>query len=407
MRLPCLQSPVALPRALSLASAGLVFTFVIAPGVLSCSAAPVPTAPPSPAASSAAAPPIAPSSVASSVASSTPAAPAASSLPAAAAAPKLGALDQIRADAKSLEPQVQTSMVKRFLAATAGLPSIAPRALYHDEKKTRFFTEREAAALSAEERGALRKIAADEELYYNTRYGSPLSYSRALDILFARGLELAPGAKVLDFGYGYAGHLRLLASLGVDATGVDVDPMLRALYSEPGDQGEIPRLPAAEGSARKGRLRLLNGKFPADPAITRAVGAGYDLVISKNVLKKGYIHPDRPAQEKHLIRLEVSDEVFLKSFFTALKPGGKMLVYNICPAPSPPDKPFIPWSDGRSPFTRQQWEAAGFKVLVFDQDDAAAVRVMGRALGWGQGEGAWDIEHDLSVLYTLVERPAR
>lgn len=400
MRLPRLQ-PATLSRALSLASAGLVFTFVLAPGVLSCSAAPAPTAPPPPAASSAAAPPIVPSPVASSI----PAAPAASSLPAAAAAPKLGALDQIRADAKALEPQVQTPLVKRFLAATAGLPSITPRALYHDEKKTRFFTEREVAALTAEERGALRNIAADEELYYNTRYGSPLSYSRALDILFARGLELAPGAKVLDFGYGYAGHLRLLASLGVDATGVDVDPMLRALYSEPGDQGEIP--PAAEGSAKKGRMRLLNGKFPADPAITRAVGAGYDLVISKNVLKKGYIHPDRPAQEKHLIRLEVSDDVFLKSFFAALKPGGKMLVYNICPAPSPPDKPFIPWSDGRSPFTRQQWEAAGFKVLVFDQDDAAAVRVMGRTLGWDKGEGAWDIEHDLSVLYTLVERPAR
>jgi SAM-dependent methyltransferase len=402
MRLPRSQPPTAAPRALSLASAGLAFTFALAPGVLSCSAAPAPTAPPVPAASSAAAPLIAPSSVASS----TPAAPAASSAPAI-AAPKLGALEQIRADAKSLEAQVQTPMVKRFLAATAGLPAIAPRALYHDEKKTRYFTEREAAALSAEERGALRKIAADEELYYNTRYGSPLSYSRALDILFASGLELAPGAKVLDFGYGYAGHLRLLASLGVDATGVDVDPMLRALYSEPGDQGEIPPFPAPEGSAKKGRLRLLNGKFPADPAITRAVGAGYDLVISKNVLKKGYIHPDRPAQEKHLIRLEVSDEVVLKSFFAALKPGGKMLVYNICPAPSPPDKPFIPWSDGRSPFTRQQWEAAGFKVLVFDQDDAAAVRVMGRALGWDKGEDAWDIERDLSVLYTLVERPAR
>ncbi len=137
-----------------------------------------------------------------------------------------------------------------------------------------------------------------------------------------------------------------------------------------------------------------------------AVGAGYDLVISKNVLKKGYIHPDRAADEKFLIKLGASDEVVLKGFFQALKPGGKMLVYNICPALTPPDKPFVPWSDGRSPFTRQQWEAAGFKVDVIDQDDTAAVRVMGHALGWGDDpEEKWDLEHDLSVLYTLVERP--
>ena len=153
-------------------------------------------------------------------------------------------------------------------------------------------------------------------------------------------------------------------------------------------------------------MRLLEGRFPADPAIASAVGAGYDLVISKNVLKKGYIHPDRPAEEKFLIQLGASDEVVLKSFFDALKPGGKMLVYNICPALTPPDKPFIPWSDGRSPFTRQQREAAGFTVTVLEQDDTAAVRVMGHALGWGDDpEEKWDLDHDLSVLYTLVERP--
>jgi hypothetical protein len=192
----------------------------------------------------------------------------------------------------------------------------------------------------------------------------------------------------------------MLAGMGADVTGVDVDPTLRALYADAGDQGEIR---GPEGEA--GRLRLLDGRFPADPATKAAVGAGYDLVISKNVLKKGYIHPDRPAQERHLIRLGVSDEVVLRSFFNALRPGGTMLVYNICPAPSPPDKPFIPWSDGRSPFSKAQWEAAGFRVAAFDQDDAAAIQALGRALGWDKGEDAWDIERDLSVLYTLVQRP--
>jgi SAM-dependent methyltransferase len=313
----------------------------------------------------------------------------------------VSALDQLRRDAKRLDAIVTTPGVKRFLARVATLPHVATRTLYHDEKKTHFYTEKQASALPPAEMAALKTRVADEELYYNTKYGSPLSYARPLDILFSKGLALPQGAKVLDFGHGYIGHLRLLATMGVDATGVDVDPLLTALYGEPGDQGDFQ---GPEGE--KGQVRLLEGRFPADPAIASAVGTGYDLVISKNVLKKGYIHPDRPAEEKFLIKLGASDEVVLKSFFDALKPGGKMLVYNICPAPTPLDKPFIPWSDGRSPFTRQQWEAAGFAVAVFDQDDTAAVRVMGHALGWGDDpEEKWDLDHDLSVLYTLVERP--
>jgi hypothetical protein len=329
-------------------------------------------------------------------ASATSAAPAGSAAPA-----PVNAVAQLLAEAKKLEAIVTTKEARRFLAHTSTLPHIAPRTFYHDAKKTHFYTEQQAAALPPAERAALKTKVADEDYYYNTKYGSPLSYTRALDILFARGLSLPPGARVFDFGYGYIGHLRLLATMGIDATGLDVDPFLTVLYGAPGDQGEMV---GPEGD--RGRVRVLEGHFPADPAAAAAVGAGYDLVISKNVLKKGYIHPDRPADAKLLIDLGVSDEVVLKTFFAALKPGGTMLVYNICPALSPPDKPFIPWSDGRSPYTRQQWEAAGFKVAVFDQDDTAAVRVMGHALGWGDDpEDKWDIDHDLSVLYTIVERP--
>jgi hypothetical protein len=297
-------------------------------------------------------------------------------------------------------PLLRTAEARRFLERAEVLPRIAPRALFHDEGKKRWLTAAEAAALPQAERDALRRREVDEELYYTTRYGSPLSYARPLDLLFARGLALPPGARVLDFGYGYSGHLRMLAALGLDVAGVDVDPMLRALYAEPGDQGAL-RGP----DGRWGRLRLFHGRFPADPGVAQAIGNGYDLILSKNVLKKGYIHPDRPAEERHLIRLGVSDEAFLAALFAALKPGGRVLVYNICPAPSPPDKPFIPWSDGRSPFSRAQWEAAGFRVLAFDEDDAEAIRALGRALGWDQGEDAMDLVNDLSVLFTLAERP--
>ena len=320
--------------------------------------------------------------------------------PAAPAAPTTGsALDELRTSAPRVAATVTSDLARRFLDRVSTLPHQAPRTLLHDPDKARYFTEREAAALQPDERARLVAQVADEELYYTTKYGSPLSYARPLDILAAAGVTLGPGSKVLDFGYGYAAHLRLLATMGVDATGVDVDPLLRALYSQPGDQGVISG-PAGES----GHLRLLDGHFPSDATTVSAVGAGYDVVLSKNVLKRGYIHPERPADRRFLIDLGATDEVVLKSFFAALRPGGKMLVYNICPAPSPPDKPFVPWSDGRSPWPREQWEAAGFRVLAFDRDDAPAVRIMARALGWDVGEDAMDLERDLSVLYTLVER---
>jgi hypothetical protein len=236
---------------------------------------------------------------------------------------------------------------------------------------------------------------ADEDMYYNTRYGGAPSYARPLDLLAEAGVALGPGTRLLDFGYGYIAHMRLLAQLGVDATGVDVEPMLRPLYSRPGDQGPFG----------PGQVRLLTGHFPSDAALVETVGTGYDLILSKNTLKHGYIHPDRPAPPERLMRLGASDEVVLARFFAALKPGGRMMIYNICPAPSPPDKPFIPWSDGRSPFSPEQWQAAGFHVLVYNRDDTAELRTLAHAMKWDQGPDKMDLEHNLSVLYTLVERP--
>ena len=321
---------------------------------------------------------------------------------AASAAKPIG-VARIQADAKAAEPLVTSAFAKRFLAATAALPGVAPRVLYRTKDKAKTYTAAEAAALAPDARAALVEIKADEELYYNTNYGSPLSYARPLDLLATAHLVPEGGGRVLDFGYGYVGHLRLLASLGFDANGVDVDPTLRALYSWPGDQGPI----AGFGGARGGTVKLFDGHYAADAKLTQEVGKGFDVIISKNVLKKGYIHPDRPAEERFLIKLGVDDAVFLGALHDALKPHGALLVFNICPALTPPDKPFIPWSDGRSPFTEAQWAKAGFRVLVFDKDDAPAIRALGHALGWDQPDGddsGMNLENDLSVLYTLVQR---
>jgi SAM-dependent methyltransferase len=309
------------------------------------------------------------------------------------------AVATIRKEAAALEPLAKSDLVRRFLKATASLPDITPRRLLRDETKTHYYTPAEAAALPEEQRKALSEVTLDDAYYYNTRYGTPLAYARPLDLLVEAGVTDVAGRKILDFGYGGIGHLRLLASLGADVVGVEVDPLLRALYSEPGDTGEVG---ASQG--HRGTLRLVDGQFPATDEVKRAVGGGYDVIISKNVLKNGYLHPAEPVDPRRLVHLGVDDEAFLKVLNASLNPGGRVLIYNLCPAPAPVGKPYIPWADGHSPFSKSQWEAAGFRVVEFDKDDSAAARKMAHALGWDAGEQSMDLEKDLFATWTLAQK---
>jgi hypothetical protein len=138
------------------------------------------------------------------------------------------------------------------------------------------------------------------------------------------------------------------------------------------------------------------------------VGGGYDLFLSKNTLKNGYLHPAETVDPRMLVHLGVSDSAYVAAVYAALAPGGRVLIYNLCPAPAPPGKPYIPWADGRCPFPAAAWRAAGFRVLVFDRDDSPAARAMGHALGWdagGPGAGGMDLAHDLFATWSLFEKP--
>lgn len=316
------------------------------------------------------------------------------------------AAGQVKADARAARPLVSTPSALRFLDAAEALPEVGARPLLRTRDKAKYYSAAEAQALPEAERAALEPFPTDDELYYFGRYGSPISYVRALDLLAeARLFPAAPpgngdGARILDIGFGYIGHLRMLASLGYRVTGIDPDEMMRALYQDPSDVGAI----AGFGGAPSGSLRLFAAFFARDREVTRAIGGGHRLIVAKNVLKKGYIHPDRPVDPKRQIQLGVDDATYLAALHDALDPGGALLLYNICPAPTPPDKPFVPWSDGRSPFTREQFRAAGFTVIELDRDDTPAIRDLGHALRWDVGEDAMDLKSDLSVLYTLVRR---
>jgi hypothetical protein len=312
------------------------------------------------------------------------------------------AVAELRREAHALEPLARSKLVHRFLAATAQLPSIAPRTVFYDSSRTHYWNAREAAALPESIRTRAISRVLDESFYYNTRYGSPLAYTRPLELLAAAGFGDVAGRRIADFGYGTIGHLRLLASLGADMHGIDVDPLLAALYSEPGDLSAIA---ATQGHA--GSLAIHTGHFPTEDAITHAVGDHYDLFLSKNTLKNGYLHPAEAVNPRMLVHLGVGDTAFVQRLAAVVKPGGLLLIYNLCPAPAPAGKPYIPWADGRCPFPRALLEAAGFDVLAFDRDDSPAARTMGHALGWDAGESPMDLEHDLFATYTLCRRARR
>jgi hypothetical protein len=318
------------------------------------------------------------------------------------AADSLTTVQQIQADAKALRPLARAALGRRFLDATAALPSITPRTVVTDSGRTRYLNANEAAALPDTARARMITRTLGEQFYYTTRYGSPLAYLRPLEILAAAGMTDVAGRRIVDFGYGTIGHLRLLASLGADAVGVEVDPLLRALYSDPGDQGAVR---GARG--QEGRITLVHGQFPADETVNRAVGEGYDLFISKNTLKNGYIHPEQKVDPRMLVHLGVDDTSYVRAIHRILKLGGRALIYNLSPAPSAPGQPYKPWADGRSPFPAALWEAEGFRVIAFDRDDSKEARTMAHALGWDRGPSPMDLEKDLFALYTLVEKRAR
>lgn len=345
---------------------------------------------------------------------------------------------KLQLEANLLIPTLSSDLAKAFARASGALPGIEPRTYYRHKTTRQYYTTAQRAKLTEAELADIVDVECDESFYYLTRYGSPLAYSRPLDILAQHGFASTGGAggaasggggaagkRILDFGYGAIGHLRLLASLGAHVIGVEVDPLLHLLYAAPGDTGPIPRADEAGKAADRaaqGSIHLVHGRWPAEKEARDGVAhsggaapASLDLFLSKNTLKNGYIHPDpersKDIDPRRLINLGVDDAAYCREVFALLKPGALFMIYNLSPAPAPPDKPYIPWADGRSPFSRETLESAGFEVIAFDADDNAGARAMARTLKWDLpqdqgGAGMNDLEADLFAHYTLCKKPA-
>ncbi len=325
--------------------------------------------------------------------------------PAEQAQPQNDVLEQLRTEAAALRPLLVSPLARSFLDASAALPAPTSRTVLRDKAKSLAYTPEEAAKLLDDQRAALTPRTFGPAFFYSTGYGSPLIYARVLDIL-SRGngkpIESLAGMRILDFGAGTIGHLRIMGAMGADAHGIDVEPVFRALYSQPGDQGEVPGV----NRGPDGRVAMHIGRWPAERDIVEAVGGGYDLITSKNTLKRGYIHPARKTNPAWLVRLGVDDGTFLRRVHDALKPGGLFLIYNLSPAQNTVEsgKPYLPHADGECPFQPEQLAAARLEVLEYDRDDRDKAVEMWMALGINEGKTAKETRKDLFAWYTLCRR---
>lgn len=320
-------------------------------------------------------------------------------------APAITTRQQLQKEATALRPLVKTKLAVAMLDAVPSLPAIETRSIYHNRSGGFAVRADRAGDIEPERLESWKKLELDEAFYYYTRYGTPLASVRAFDLATAAepSLESVSGKKIVDFGYGTIGQLRLLASLGANVTGIEVDPVLHALYSYEGDAGAIARADTADGATQPpGSIKLVNGHWPTAKDVVEQVGGDCDLFISKNTLKRGYIHPERDVDPRMLVNLGVDDETYVNSLFEILKPGGIAIIYNICPALSKPDEPFKPWSDGRCPFKRELLEQAGFEVLKYNEDDTEFCKTMAKSLGWDE---SMDLKNDLFAYYTLLRKP--
>lgn len=301
-------------------------------------------------------------------------------------------LAALRAEAGSLRPLAASDLSRRMLDEVADLPVIPPRTLHVAVRPNRAVRAEDLDELPEPERAGLRPFEVTPARYYATFYGTPLVYARLLDLaaeVWGEGATLE-GKRVLDLGYGQLGQLRLWAQMGAAVTGIEMDPILTAMYTDN---------PAAAGEGAKGSLRLLECVWPNDALCREQVGGGYDLFVSRNLLKKGYVKPERPTPGfPEPVGWGTDDAEVLGNLFEVMAPGGLVIVYSLGPAPDPAQ----PWSDIANPWPREAWAAAGFEVLAYDADETAWARTMGRALGW---EAQMDLEKAVFGVYSIFRRP--
>ncbi|CAN0582905.1 unnamed protein product, partial [Laminaria digitata] len=186
-------------------------------------------------------------------------------------------------DAQKLGQVFESDAAQRMLDEVEHLPVCQEKTIHVAVRPNRGYTQAQFDALSEDEREGLQAFVVNAQRYYNTFYGTPLVYARTLDLLDQHAPDFKiDHAKVMDLGYGQLGQLRLWAQMGAEVVGVEVDPILSAMYHNCEAVGNIEDA---------GSVTLIEGAWPNESACRDEVGSGYDLIISRNLLKKGYVKP--------------------------------------------------------------------------------------------------------------------
>ncbi len=305
-------------------------------------------------------------------------------------------LESLQADAHRLSSVYQSELAGRMLEEVERLPIVDARAIHIATRPNRGYTQDQFDELGEKEREGLREIPIESVDYYSTFYGSPLVYARMLDLAtqYEPAFTIA-GSKIMDLGYGQLGQLRLWAQMGADVVGVEIDPILTAIYDGCTAVGDLDDNPKTSGS-----VSLIEGAWPNDETCRDEVGSGYDLIVSRNLLKRGYVKPAaRNPAFPVPVGWEMSDAEMLGHVFDLLNPGGLVIIESLGPKPDPAK----PWSDISNPWIEQAWIDAGFEVLAHDEDESQYARTMGKALGWGE---RMNLETDLFGMYSVYRKPA-
>jgi hypothetical protein len=311
------------------------------------------------------------------------------------------ARERIVEQAENAGPLVESELATTFLATAADLAPVEDRTIMFRREDRSGLTMAQAEGMSEEELEGYSETTLTEFHYYNL-YSTPIAWARPLDVLAGAGMTSVDGKRVLDFGFGNVGQLRMLASMGADVVGVEIEGIQSAMYSLDEDQGSVARSDAA-GEGADGSLTLAFGQWPAEAGMVDAVGGGFDLIMTKNVLKYGYIHPEREANPAALVHLGVDDETFLRAAHDAMSEGGWFLIYNLYPPQAAEDEPYIPWAYGENPFARDLVEAVGFEVVAWNVPDSPAIHALGRALGW-DAQDPESFERDFNAMYTILRK---
>jgi hypothetical protein len=302
-------------------------------------------------------------------------------------------LQSLLNDAEQLREIYTSPQAKQMLDQVEHLPVCEPRTIYASFRPNKAFNEDEYNNLSEEQQQKLRKLDITPIDYYSTFYGSPLVYARTLDLLHQHAPDFTiNNTNIIDLGYGQLGQLRLWAQMGAHVTGIEIDPILTAIYDDCQAVGDLEE-------PNTGSLTLIEGSWPNEESARTQVGDGYDLFISRNLLKRGYVKPEKLNPNfPPPVGWEMSDAEMLGHLYDILSPGAIVIIESLGPKPDPQK----PWSDISNPWPESAWTKAGFQILAHDQDESTYARTMGAALGWDE---RMNLETDLFAVYSMYRKP--